>query len=155
MSNALVAPTQQTSAIQPLQVMTGTLVVRKDYANGGGSVKWMAKADFKKQYLAQHPGASGRKVTEAFNEKCKAEGEISRRRAVSFFSNPDVLVNGGRVNKTGDKGAISFCLKSAIKAPKSSGKKTVTADEVKSSLTKFTKADLATMQSEIAKLMAQ
>lgn len=157
MSNALlVAPAPQ--AFRPIITRLGTsLSMRKEYKNGGCAVKVIDKKSFKEQYLAkpENHGASNREITRQFNEYVKLEGERARQAAVSFFSDPDVLVNGARQNKDGSKGAVSFHRKSSIKEASDKRKATVTKDQVTESIKKFTKADLELMQSQIQELLAQ
>lgn len=154
MDNNSVAVVEKQAPFRSIVEQLTTLGVSKDYKNGGGSVRWKNKQEFKKEYLAKPENklASSRDITLAFNAYTKTVGETARRQAVAFFSNPDVLVMGGRQNKDASKGAVNYQRKSSLKVPKDNRKATLSQEQVDEAVNdnKFTKADLEKMLDAIA-----
>lgn len=142
----------QPVAFSPVSKAFGQNVVTKEYKNGGRAVRWMNKKEFKEAYVKSHPTASSRDISKAFNAHIKKVSEESRANILAFWSNPDVLPMGGRENKDGSKGAVTYQRKSSLKIPKDTRKATVTKEAVVASLEegKFTRKDLEMMLDVVA-----
>jgi hypothetical protein len=134
-----------------LQVMDGqqsAMVVKE--SKMGTSVAFCSKKEFK----LRHPEMSCSELKKAYNALIRNNGDKLRAALSSHMHEQKFIPKSVRSFKNGNLN-VSLLHPKNLKDAVPKGKKTVTADEAKSSLTKFTKADLATIQAEIAKLMAQ
>jgi len=131
-----------TAAITIHDAFSGPAIKRNKYIHGGFADRLVTKKEFKAWFMArpENKKCSGREVTRAFNEQIKEAGEKARRAAVQFFSDPNNIVIGNRVNKHGNKGALSYMMKNSIKETAPKGR-TISSKQIKETITTLSEKD--------------